>query len=140
MTVKEWGKEMTVKDWMVALLTLVFMVLYVGAMIGWLQPPSNDKLVVQIAPIISVIIGYYFGRIPGEKSEEKLDQARTERDQAVTQNAKSEGKITAAKAALSAAAPSAPPGQLAANLSGGGVNPQAVQNAAAAALKVLETP
>ncbi|MGY3133802.1 putative Co/Zn/Cd cation transporter (cation efflux family) [Bradyrhizobium sp. USDA 4501] len=152
---------MNMKDWVIVVLTAVFVALYVLALAGVLQPPGNDKLVVQISPIISVIIGYYFGRIPGEKNEQTLRQqvndTRNERQQAVdqmnqAQNARNDAvqqrerlatKIADAKAALSAAAPAAPPEQLAATLSGGGAaapDPEAVQKAATAALKVLETP
>ncbi|MCC8954347.1 hypothetical protein H8B02_13060 [Bradyrhizobium sp. Pear77] len=151
---------MNMKDWVIVVLTAVFVALYVLALAGLLQPPSDDKLVVQISPIISVI-GYYFGRIPGEKNEQTLrqqvDDTRNERQQAVdqknqAQNARNDAvqqrerlatKIADAKAALSAAAPAAPPEQLAATLSGGGAaapDLEAVQRAATAALKVLETP
>jgi hypothetical protein len=152
---------MNAKDWVVVVLTAVFVILYVLALAGLLQPPSNDKLVVQIAPIISLMIGYYFGRIPGEKTEQTLqqhvndtrnqrqqaedqrNQAQNERNEAVEQRERLATRIVDAKAALSAAAPAAPPQQLAATLGGSGTSapdPDAVRKAAAAALKVLETP
>jgi hypothetical protein len=65
---------MNAKEGMVLLLTTVFVFLYVLALFGTIRLPSDDKLVAQIAPIITVIIGYYFGRIPGEKNEQTLQQ------------------------------------------------------------------
>lgn len=143
---------MTYKDWIVVLLTILFVVLYVLALTGVLQPPSNDKLVVQIAPIISVIIGYYFGRMPGEKNEQALQQqvtaaqgerrqAETDRSAAQVQRERVVTLIGAAKEALRTAVPGASPQQLAATLGGGGAgkpDPDAVRMAAASALNVLE--
>ena|SRR5713101_5069849 len=151
---------MNPKDWIVVVLTVVFVALYVLALVGVMKLPSDDKLVVQIAPIISVIIGYYFGRIPGEKNEQTLrqqvdatrgereqavaqkNQAQNERNDAVQQRERFATKIADARAALSAAAPAAPPELLAATLGGGAAptDPEAVRNAATACLKVLESP
>src|SRR5580692_3680607 len=68
------AETMNAKEGMVLLLTTVFVFLYVLALFGTIRLPSDDKLVAQIAPIITVIIGYYFGRIPGEKNEQTLQQ------------------------------------------------------------------
>ena len=57
------------KTWIIVILTFVFVACYVAALFGW-QAAPNDKIVTSVAPIVSVIIGYYFGRLPSEKIEE----------------------------------------------------------------------
>jgi hypothetical protein len=133
--------KMSYKDWIVVLLTAVFVLLYGLAFAGVLQPLDNDKLVGQVAPIISVIIGYYFGRLPADKTEQNLQQAQQERNEAVGERERLSTKIAGAKAALNAAAPTVPPQALATTLGGtGSTTPpaDAIRQAAVAALKVLE--
>jgi hypothetical protein len=153
------AEKMSPKDWIMVGLTVVFVLLYVLAFAGILQPPNNDKLVGQVAPIISVIIGYYFGRLPGEKNEENLqqhandakqqrqeavearNQAEAGRSQAEIQRERFATKVGDAKAALAAAAPGVPVQDLAPTLGGAGgqaPNEDAVRQAAVTALKILE--
>ncbi len=53
-------------------LTLVFVGLYAAALLGWLKPLADDKMVIRLEPIIFAIIGYYFGRLPGQQNERTL--------------------------------------------------------------------
>lgn len=143
-------------DWktgVVVVLTIIFVALYVIGLSGWFAFTPNDKVVGPVAPIIAVIIGYYFGRLPSEKTEKSLQQqvnqrsqeaaqARNAHQQAATDRERLATKIEDAKAALSSAAPAAPPDGLAITLSGGGgAGPDlaALRGATVAALKVLES-
>ncbi|MCY7375244.1 MAG: hypothetical protein LH472_04650 [Pyrinomonadaceae bacterium] len=57
---------------MMVILTLIFVVLYTGALLGWLKPLSDVTLVTRLEPLIFTIIGYYFGRLPAQQNEETL--------------------------------------------------------------------
>ena len=54
------------------ILTLGFIVLYGLALIGKLKPLADLSMVSRIEPIIFVIIGYYFGRLPAQQNENAL--------------------------------------------------------------------
>jgi len=60
------------KSWMMVILTLVFISLYAAALLGWLRPLSDITMVTRLEPIIFVIIGYYFGRLPAQHTEKSL--------------------------------------------------------------------
>ena len=60
------------KNWVMVLLTLVFVVLYGLALLGKLRPLSDSSMVMRLEPFVFVIIGYYFGRLPGEENEQTL--------------------------------------------------------------------
>ncbi len=62
------------KNWVMTLLTFTFTLLYAAALTGWLKPLSDDKMATRIEPIIFVIIGYYFGRLPAQQNEQTLKQ------------------------------------------------------------------
>src|SRR5215510_10689813 len=64
----------TLKNWIMVVLTIAFISLYGAALIGWLKPLADEKMVMRLEPIIFVIIGYYFGRIPGQHNERTLKQ------------------------------------------------------------------
>ena len=53
-------------------LTIAFVILYALALSGRLKPLPDTSLVARLEPIIFVIIGYYFGRIPGQQNENTL--------------------------------------------------------------------
>ena len=61
-----------VKSWVMVLLILGFVLLYGLALIGKLKPLSDVSLVSRLEPIIFVIIGYYFGRLPSQQNEKTL--------------------------------------------------------------------
>src|SRR5947208_13509937 len=60
------------KNWIMVVLTLVFITLYGAALTGLLKPLADEKMVLRLEPIIFVIIGYYFGRLPGQQNEKTL--------------------------------------------------------------------
>jgi hypothetical protein len=62
------------KSWVMVVLTLIFVALYGAALFGWLRPLTDDKMVMRLEPIIFAIIGYYFGRLPGQHNERTLKQ------------------------------------------------------------------
>lgn len=62
----------TIKGWLILFLTLVFVVLYGLALLGKLRPLADASMVTRLEPLIFVIIGYYFGRLPGEETEKIL--------------------------------------------------------------------
>jgi len=61
-----------VKSWVVVLLTLVFIVLYGFALLGKLRPLADISMVTRLEPLVFIVIGYYFGRLPGEENEQTL--------------------------------------------------------------------
>ena len=63
-----------VKDWVMVFLTLGFVVLYGLALLGKLRPLADASMVTRLEPIIFVIIGYYFGRLPGQQNEQTLKE------------------------------------------------------------------
>ena len=61
-----------IKNWLMVLLTSGFVVLYGLALLGKLRPLADASMVTRLEPIIFVIIGYYFGRLPGQQNEQTL--------------------------------------------------------------------
>ena len=64
----------TLKEWVIIVLTFAFVILYGMALIGKLRPLADLSIVSRLEPIIFVIIGYYFGRLPGQQNELTLRQ------------------------------------------------------------------
>src|SRR5262245_12032843 len=60
------------RSWVMIVLTLVFLLLYIAALVGWLAPLADDKMVLRLEPTIFLIIGYYFGRLPSQQVESTL--------------------------------------------------------------------
>jgi hypothetical protein len=101
----------SLKNWIMVVLTLIFISLYGAALIGWLKPLADEKMVMRLEPIIFVIIGYYFGRLPGQQNERTLkqeinrqtqraDASQSAKEQALQSNEALEEKIKNVKAAL----------------------------------------
>lgn len=101
----------TLKNWIMVVLTLVFISLYGAALIGWLKPLADEKMVMRLEPIIFVIIGYYFGRLPGQQNERTLkqeisrqtqraDASQSAKEQALQSNEALEEKIKNVRATL----------------------------------------
>ncbi|MGD0334673.1 MAG: hypothetical protein ABSA90_15675 [Xanthobacteraceae bacterium] len=141
-----------IKSWIVVILTAIFVACYVAALFGW-QATPNDKIVTTLAPIVAVIIGYFFGRMPSEKIENSLTQqanqrgveaqhAREAQSAAELRGTALQQKVNDAVHALSGSAPHAPVGDLAITLSGAGPGaPDAadVRRATVSALKILQS-
>src|SRR5437773_9838532 len=108
----------TLKNWIMVVLTLLFVGLYGAALIGWLKPLADEKMVLRLEPIIFEIIGYYFGRLPSQQNEktlkdeinrqtQKADAAQHVKEQAQQTREALEEKIKNVNAALTSAAPTA---------------------------------
>jgi len=59
----------TLKEWGMIVLTFAFLILYGLALVGKLRPLADLSIVSRLEPIIFVIIGYYFGRLPAHQNE-----------------------------------------------------------------------
>ena len=103
------------KAWVMVALTFVFILLYGAALVGWLKPLADDKMVLRLEPIIFVIIGYYFGRLPGVQNEhalkeeigrqnQKADAAQYAKEQALQKSEGLEERLKNVAAALSPSA------------------------------------
>ena len=103
----------TLKNWTMVVLTLVFISLYGAALTGLLKPLAEEKMVLRLEPIIFVIIGYYFGRLPGQQNEKNLqlevgrqtqraDASQSAKEQALQSNEALEEKVKNVKATLAA--------------------------------------
>ena len=62
------------RGWVMIWLTLIFVTLYAAALFGWLRPLSDVTMITRLEPIIFVIAGYYFGRLPGQSIERALKE------------------------------------------------------------------
>lgn len=62
----------TLKSWGMVFITLLFIALYGLALIGKLKPLADISVVARLEPIIFVLLGYYFGRLPGHQNEGTL--------------------------------------------------------------------
>ncbi|MEP7336767.1 MAG: hypothetical protein ABI977_03310, partial [Acidobacteriota bacterium] len=60
------------RNWMMTALTSIFVLLYGAALLGWLRPLPDERAIARLEPIIFVIIGYYFGRLPAQQNEQTL--------------------------------------------------------------------
>src|ERR1043165_7771413 len=68
------GSAGTLKEWEMVLLTMAFVALYGLALVGKLKPLADLTMVSRLEPIIFVIIGYYFGRVPAQQTEQTLKE------------------------------------------------------------------
>lgn len=64
----------TLRGLVMVSLTLIFVSLYAAALFGWLRPLTDITMVTRLEPIIFVIIGYYFGRLPAQHTEKTLKE------------------------------------------------------------------
>lgn len=62
----------SLKGWVMVALTFVFVFLYIAALFGWIKPLENTSIITRLEPVIFVIIGYYFGRLPAQANEKTL--------------------------------------------------------------------
>lgn len=62
----------TLKGWIMVFLTFVFVALYGLALLGKLKPLDDASMVTRLEPIIFIIVGYYFGRLPSQQNEQTL--------------------------------------------------------------------
>lgn len=99
------------KNWVMIVLTLLFISLYGLAIIGWLKPLTDFTVAARLEPIIFVIIGYYFGRLPAQQTEralkdeigrqtQKADAAQHVKEQTQQEREKLEERIKNTKVTL----------------------------------------
>ena len=55
-------------------LTFTLVLLYVAALIGWIKPLVDEKIALRLEPVIFVIVGYCFGRLPAQQNEQTLKE------------------------------------------------------------------
>lgn len=110
-TSRKQGMTDIFKSWMMVALTLIFVVLYTAALLGWLKPLTDLTMISRLEPIIFVIIGYYFGRLPAQQNEktlkdeisrqtQKADAAQHAKEQAQQVRETLEEKVKNARTAL----------------------------------------
>jgi hypothetical protein len=133
-------------------LTLVFVLLYGAALVGRLKPLTDVSVVTRLEPLIFVIIGYYFGRLPAQQNEKTLkdevsrqtqrsDAAQHAKEQALQAREVLEEKVKNVGAALASIAPNTPRKSLVEQLSnaGGQVQEDALRHSVSAALGILNS-
>lgn len=62
------------KNWTPPVIASIFVMLYAGALFGWFKPLSDSALTARLEPIIFVVIGYCFGRLPAQQNEKTLKE------------------------------------------------------------------
>lgn len=62
------------RGWAMLALTFGFLLFYAAALAGLIRPPDNDRLVWRLEPLIFVIVGYFFGRLPSQQNERTLKE------------------------------------------------------------------
>jgi hypothetical protein len=141
------------RDAMMLPLTFIFILLYGLALFGLTPGHTDDKVIGHVEPIVTIIIGYYFGRRPSKENEQTLKQQLAERtlraDDATnakvvaeSDRAATAAKLEAVKAALSAVAPAATPTEPLSKTLGAAtpasLDASAMRSAVVAALKILD--
>ena len=144
--------ENALRNWIMVALTLILALMYWAALMGWLKAMPDERMIARLEPIIFLVIGYYFGRLPSQQNEQtlreeinrqkqKADAAQHATVHGQQSSAPLEEKVKNARAALSASAPGITPKGLAESLgrSDGPVKEDALRHAVAAALKILNS-
>ena len=145
------GSVDVLKSWIMVVLTLIFVSLYGAALIGWLKPLADEKMVMRLEPIIFAIIGYYFGRLPSQQNERTLkqeinrqtqraDASQSAKEQALQSNEALEEKIKNVKVTLNSE-PAALTTTSGTELfrSGGIANEDGLRHVVSAALRILNS-
>jgi hypothetical protein len=60
------------RNFLMVILTLIFVFLYAAAFSGKLDPLRDSTMLLHLEPIIFILIGYYFGRLPAWQNEKSL--------------------------------------------------------------------
>lgn len=147
-----------VSGWMMVLLTLIFISLYGVALFGGFKHLMDDRMISHLEPIIFVVIGYFFGRLPARQNEKtlkeeigrqtmKTEAAQQAKEQIQQAREAVEEKIKNVRALLGSSATKAssatirpingsanPPDN-----SGGAVGDESLRQAVDAALKILSS-
>jgi hypothetical protein len=71
------------RDSIMVILTLIFVLLYATAFSGKLDPLKDNTLLIRLEPLILILTAFYFGRIPGRQNEKNLkDEIARQRQKA----------------------------------------------------------
>jgi choline-glycine betaine transporter len=140
------------KSWVMVVLTLIFVILYAAALLGKLKPLSDVSMVTRLEPIIFVIIGYYFGRLPAQQNEktlkdeigrqtQKADAAQHAKEQAQQTREAAEEKMKNVSAALTSSAPATSVARFDEDIHtrGGPINEDGLRYSVGAALRILNS-
>lgn len=155
----QWGEPAdALKSWMMVVLTMSFILLYGAALLGWLRPMTDERMVIHLEPIIFVIIGYYFGRQPAQHNEKTLkgeinrqtqraDAAQHAKEQTQQAREALEEKVKNVRVTLGRSTTTASPatGSAAKNAAdnlcrtGGAAQDEALRQSVAVALNILDS-
>jgi hypothetical protein len=139
------------KSWVMVFLTLGFVVLYGLALVGKLKPLADASTVSRLEPIIFVIIGYYFGRLPSQQNElslkseiarqtQRTDAAQHAKEQALQTREALEERVKNLKLALTFGAPGTSSASSEhSHKANGSVTEDSLRYALSAALKILNS-
>lgn len=141
-----------VRHWMMFVLTLIFVILYGTALMGWPLALADEQVFKRLEPIIFIFIGYYFGRLPSQQNEsmliqeisrqtQKANAAQHAKEQAQQTREMLEEKMKNAKTALGAVAGGTPTREKGRYPGGVNecINEQALRHSVAAALNILNS-
>ncbi len=62
------------KDSLLIIITLIFVLLYAAAFGGKLDPLKDNTMLLRLEPVIFILIGYCLGQMPARKSERSLKE------------------------------------------------------------------
>jgi len=107
----ESGKTDALRSWIMVSSTLTLVLLYAATLLGWFKPLADEKMALRLEPIIFVIVGYCFGRLPSQQSEralkdeisrhaQKVDAVQHAKEQALQTLAALEEKVKNVTAAV----------------------------------------
>lgn len=99
------------RDSLMVIVTLVFVLLYAAAFAGKFDPLKDNALLMRLEPVIFILIGYCFSRLPARQNEQSLkeeiarltqktDAAQYAKEKAQLERESLEEKIKNARAAL----------------------------------------
>lgn len=102
------------KNWLMIILTLIFVLFYSAVLLGWLKPLSDMTVIMRLEPIIFVILGYYFASLPSQKAQfvlkeeiahqtKRADAAQHSREQAQQEREVLEEKLKNVRVVLKSA-------------------------------------
>ena len=142
----ESGKTEALKSWVMVFSTLTLVLLYAATLVGWFKPLADEKMALRLEPIIFVIVGYCFGRVPSQQNEralkdeisrhaKKVDAVQHSKEQALQTLAALEEKV---KNVTAAVAPVAARKQLNERLGTQGTDDK-LNGSLAAALEILNS-
>ena len=101
------------RDWLMVILTLIFILLYAAAFGGKLDPLKDNTLLIRLEPIILILTSFYFGRLSSRGNEkntkeeiarqtQKADAAQYAKEKAQQERESLEERIRNAKTTLKA--------------------------------------